>query len=308
MAVVIAFRVAIALQPTLTRWVIVSSPVGAPKALIEGRALWDRLHDPGESDGDLEAAVEAASGSVASVTTFNSPFELRKLQVLYGRASGDPAGDDDAVTTHHFLRVSGGNPSADWVAADFELVEAQWDAWWNVVKGAHAPATVLKQYRWYKTGPQIDEALGGPGRTGPPVRVVDRTLAGTATAGPHLPPQVAVSVTEKTSDKTAWGRFYLPAPLANSSVLGSTGRLGTTPATAWINAIDTSYEACKAGSILPVVYSSAKPERPISGGGTLPARGARALTVDDLQLDDLFDVIRSRRWSQPLLRLQRAVA
>ncbi|HVJ22527.1 MAG TPA: hypothetical protein VM756_01175, partial [Burkholderiales bacterium] len=56
-----------------------------------------------------------------------------------------------------------------------------------------------------------------------------------------------------------------------------------------------------------VVYSPAKPERPKKPSGTLPATVARALTVDTIQVDDIPDVIRSRRFNKTLLRVQRGV-
>jgi hypothetical protein len=180
-------------------------------------------------------------------------------------------------------------------------------AFWTAVQDRYRPTTILDQYRWYAVGPEIEEALGAPGRTGPPRRIVDVEIAGThSTSGVgSLPPQVAVSVTEQTSDPQAWGRFYMPAPAAEW--VTTYGRVHSTFHTALANAADTLYEACVTAGAIPVVYSSAKPERETKAGTTLPPKDARALTVDQLQVDDLYDVIRSRRWDAPTLKLQRAI-
>jgi hypothetical protein len=117
---------------------------------------------------------------------------------------------------------------------------------------------------------------------------------------------VALSVTEKTSDPKSWGRFYLPAMA--SSAENANGRVDATLQGAVADGVDAFYEACIAASVHPVVYSTAKPARETAGGSELPARGARALPVKEIQVDDLWDVIRSRRYNEPLLRLQRAIA
>jgi hypothetical protein len=151
--------------------------------------------------------------------------------------------------------------------------------------------------RWYKFGPEIVPPQE-------PVRVIEWDVDGTA-SGSALPPQVAVSVTEMTSSRRAWGRFYLPFnALANTD---AQGRIATASLTLIADKLDAMYETCLAAGLIPVVYSPAKPERETAGGGTLPAIEARALTVDKLQVDDVFDVIRSRRWKAPLLKVQRAI-
>jgi hypothetical protein len=67
--------------------------------------------------------------------------------------------------------------------------------------------------------------------------------------------------------------------------------------TALLAAGVTFYNACRTASLIPVVFSIQKPERDKAGGGTLPAVGAVAYEVVSLQMDDLFDVIRSRRYA-----------
>jgi len=59
--------------------------------------------------------------------------------------------------------------------------------------------------------------------------------------------------------------------------------------------------------MVPVVWSIAKPERPKAGGGTLPAAPAVAYEVTSLQMDNLFDVIRSRRYDVATIKTNTAL-
>lgn len=298
MAVVIAWRLAILVAPGAVRYANSASGAGAPGPLDLGAAAWRRLSDPAESDEALSSMLSDAWGSVTTVETIEGSFELRKAQIRYGRNSGEALGADDAVTTHHFVKLVSGSPVDTWDAADFIAAEARLLAFWNAIKANFDPTTIYKQVRWYRVGPGIDFS-------GPPVRVIDPAVAGTGTATTTLPPQVAMTITEKTTDPKSWGRFYLPAP-GNSSVTPETGRLAVTSALA--DAADAMYEGFITDGVPAVVYSSAKAARETKSGTTLPAIGARALPVKQIQVDDLFDVVRSRRWKTPLLRVQRDVA
>jgi hypothetical protein len=257
-----------------------------------------RLQDPANSDEQLADEIAAAGATLVAVDTIEGSFELRKAQIRYKRASGEAVPADPAVTTHHFVKLSGGTPSDTWDAADFIAAEAAISTFWNAIKANFDEGTILSQIRWYRVGPAIEFS-------GAPVRIVDPEIAGTSAAATIMPPQVAMTVTEKTTDPKSWGRFYLPAPGA-SSATPTTGRLAVTSALA--DAADAMYEAFITANVPAVVYSTAKPARETASGTELPAVGARALPVKQIQVDDLFDVIRSRRWQTPLLRVQRDIA
>jgi len=235
-----------------------------------------------------------------SVADYSAPFELRKAQIRWGRNSGAAAGTDDAVTTHHFIKVAAGVPSSTWVEADFTGIESAIATFWTTMKTKYDPVYKYLQLRWYKAGPSIVPPQA-------PVRIIDPNVAGTSTVANSYPPQVASAVTEKTSDPRGWGRFYLPSPAVNNT--NANGRWNTP---GWItplaDAADIMYEAWITNGTPAVVYSTAKPARPTAGGGTLPATLARALGVTSIQIDDLPDVIRSRRYNEPLLRTVRAIA
>lgn len=309
MWLIIAYRAALIGGPIIIRVASSGQPSTLQHVVWLGKALLRRLQDPDESDAALGAALSDASGRVFTVTTFADPFEVRKLQVTWGFSAGSPLGDDVRVCTFHFLRLSGGAPSSAWGASDFGSIETAFDTLWTSIKPWYRSNIILQQYRWYKDGPAIEPPQE-------PVRVVDRSVAGTmasTTYGQGVPPQVAVSVSEKTATRRHWGRFYLPQPAINmagdalaNNTFAPSGRFSSGFLTVIANAVDVFYEACLAAALPVVVYSKAKPERE-GAEGTLPAQGALAITVDNLQVDDIPDVIRSRRFDAPTLRVQRAV-
>ena len=294
MAVVLAYRAAIALTPVAVRVLRYADGPGAEELTRIPRSLWDRLADPAESDVDLSAAVSDSVGYAGNVTTFTGSFSCRKLQVAVAYGT-----EDVRVNTHHFLKLASGSPVDTWVAADFVTLEDAYDTFWAAMKDTLPPAYVLSTLKWYRAGP-----ADVPPQE--PVRSVDRSVAGTSIYA-SVPPQCCASVTEKTSAGNAWGRFFFPAPGANGAHYTGTGRLVTAYQTQLANAVDAWYEAALAANLVPVVYSAAKPVRPKASGGTLAATVARALTIDQLQVDDVPDVIRSRRHGSPALKLQRAV-
>jgi hypothetical protein len=300
MAVVLAFRIAIVLGPASVR--VLKWAEGPGVAQIP-KALESRLRDPSESDADLTLAVADATGRLASVATYTGSFETRKVQMSFSFAGGSNGGEDKRVCTFHLLKLAGGSPSDAWAAADFEAAETALDAFWTSIKQRQNGSLRLSQFRWYKAGPSIVPPTEA-------VRVVERDVPGTSGNTLGLPPQIACAITEKTSSRSAWGRVYIPmsgSQYAGLAQMTADGRFNTDLLTDFANAADTLYEACKAAGIPVVVYSAAKPIRPKKPSGTLPATVARALTVDDIQVDDIPDVIRSRRHGSALLKVQRAI-
>ncbi len=256
--------------------------------------------------GGFRVVQWASSPGVDTPVRLNAQLQNRlggaesKAQVEFSITDGTTVTDDKRVCTFHMVKLASGSPVDTWVEADFTGVESAIDAAWLAIKPLYQGFTKLSGIRWYKAGPQ-DAAPQEP------VRVVDRDVVGTSAAGQQCPHQVAVSVTEQTSSRRAWGRFYLPSPNINL-LNGSSGRYTSAGLTTIANAFDTMYEANKLANVPVVVYSAAKPARTTAAGTTLPAIAARALTVDQLQVDDVPDVIRTRRLKTTALKIQRAIA
>lgn len=236
---------------------------------------------------------------------WNAPYELRKLTVNYSRAvTGAPA-QDAAMTTHHFLNLTADVPDVSWITADYTTVESAFDAFWTAIKPRYSPSVSLAQYSWRQDGP----AFRPHGTSlAPNLRTIARSVAGTNT---HtlMPPQVAVSVTEVTPAKftvedvegsgtqsrNRWGRFYLPAPALDDASANSTclnGRVDSAFAEAVAVAAQVMYNACVAADLIPVMYS--------------PTTGS-AWAVSDVHVDDIFDVVRSRRFVTPLSRHSKSI-
>jgi hypothetical protein len=251
------------------------------------------------------------TGNLASggddVAEYTGTYELRKLHVVYNRAlTGGPA-QDVAITTHHFLNITSGNPDATWLTADYQQVESAFDAFWTSLKPSYSADTRLAEYRWYADGPDFKPF----GETSSPMlRALTKNVAGTASAAiTALPPQCAVSVTEETAARYStvaregrpsqlrhrWGRFYLPAPGygALGGAAPNQGRLQPAFQTTVADAAQVFYNACRAGAnLIPVMYS------PTTGN---------AWSVDQLHVDDVFDVIRSHRFDTPISRAVRTL-
>jgi hypothetical protein len=297
-AIALPIRIAIALAPAggaaatrVLRW---SEGPGVSTATN----LWHRITDPAESDEDLTLAVSAARGTLTEVATYSGTFELRKVHLIWSVIDGAVANEDSRIATFHLAKISGGNVVDTWVAGDFTTLNTAFNAFWTTMKPFYVANTVLDRIKVYKDGPAIE-----PPQV--PVYDADLNVPGTGTGDP-LPPQVAISVTEKAGSKLNWGRFYMPAPYVGAT--DPYGRIDSSLSTSLANAVDTLYETLKTAALHPVVYRAALPERQKVSGATLPARSATAWDVTDIQIDDVFDVIRSRRFKYPLLRTQRAIA
>jgi hypothetical protein len=208
---------------------------------------------------------------------------LRKLHVVFKRTA--TPGEDVKVVTFHLAKNVSGEPSTNWVTADFVAAEARFGTWWTALKPFARNNVTLDQYRWYKAGP------GWP-ISGPPVRITSVAVAGTG-ASNSLPPQCAIDVSEHTRVRKHWGRFYLPL---NNAGVDANGRVHATTQDAVHLASVALYNGLRADSIVPVVWSKAKPARTTKHGIALPPQPARAYAVEALKTDDIFDVIRSRRF------------
>ena len=226
---------------------------------------------------------------------WTSGYELRELDVLWNRTPAGGVVQDAAMTTHHFLNLTGGEPDASWTTGDYTTVETAFDALWTSIKTGHMPELSLGGYRWRADGPAF-RPFGTS--LSPTLRNTARAVPGTASSQIELPPQLAMTVTEVTPAKytahdvegsgdqlrNRWGRFYLPAGIAGNI---SAGRFASAYIGTVATAVQTAYNACVAGDLIPVMYS--------------PTTGS-AWSITEIRVDDICDVIRSRRYVTPLLR------
>lgn len=304
MAVVFLFRAAVAIGSSVRVARSASDADGPSYGEVLSYFRNRGLFDGGADDGELAEAMSEYSGYAWSVASYTGSFELRKLHVIWSQDDAATPSDDSRIATFHFAKIAGGVPVDTWDAGDFATLQSTLETWWTGIKDQFTNKVRLDRMKVYKAGPEIE-----PPQV--PVYDADLNIPGTSALA-QLPPQVAVSVTEKAGSKRHWGRFYLPSP--SSACLGVYGRLEETIATDFINNTDTWYEALRAAAIRPVVYRPALPVRQTAQEkrdgvtpGSLPARDASAWDVTDLQVDDVLDVIRSRRFKNVSLRVQRAL-
>jgi hypothetical protein len=232
---------------------------------------------------------------------WTTDYELREVEVLFTRNFPGKPPEDYALFTIHLLNTTGGIPDASWTTADYEAAEALLDAFWTAIKDEYAPfGTTLAGYRWRADGPAF-KPFGAA--LSPTLRTTTRNVAGTGTGNAMLPPQVAVTVTEVipstftvtdvegvgTQVRNRWGRFYLPAP--HAGILAD-GRIGAAFLTDVADATKALYDGLTNADFPPVVYS--------------PTTG-HAWKVDEIHVDDVFDVIRSRRYRNTLARTPRTI-
>jgi hypothetical protein len=147
---------------------------------------------------------------------------VRRVQCVFNR---EPVGsvEDTAVVTLDFLNMTDDSPDDTWVDADFLSLETRLDTFWTALKPHMWNRVRLVQYRWYRIGPEIVPP-------NPAVRIMAKDINGSATAA--LPPQIAITVTEKTAVRKEWGRFYIPcigsgAPIVDTGsarIVSTTGR------------------------------------------------------------------------------------
>lgn len=244
--------------------------------------------------------VPTPEGFEAWLMEFTSAYELRELTVKWNRTVGMSPAEDLAMCTFHVLNSTGGVPDATWTTADYTAAEALFDTWWTAIKDRYHPFTSLVEYAWRADGPAY-KPFGASLQ--PTLRITPKSLAGTNATGSMMPPQLAVSVTEVipstfvvpdvegvgAQTRNRWGRFYLPAPTSDGVF---NGRVSSTIADDFANATQSLYNALIAADFIPVVYS--------------PTTG-HAWSVDAIHVDDVFDVIRSRRFRTTTFRTPRAI-
>lgn len=301
MAVVWIWRAAIALTPVVYR--VCQSTGCDANSYANTAARWDSLlnditADPAEISAGMSSDLGPEGGTIV-VTDFTGTFELRKLQWRLSRA---PAGrvEDVDVCSFHFIKATGGTPGTYNDTTDLGAVETALTQFGNTWAPHLVPFTHSDQYRWYKDGPAYYELNGAgsayiPKGDNPAIRVTEVDIAGTSSITAVLPPQCAISVTEKTSRRKSWGRFYLP--LQSVADVDGTGLFIGTARTALMTAVVTFYNSCRAASMVPVVFSIQKPARDSASGGTLAPQNAIAYEIASIQIDDIVDIIRSRRYA-----------
>jgi hypothetical protein len=196
------------------------------------------------------------------------------VQVVYDR-SGLSANEDVAVNVLHIRQVVQASPDILPVTDQGRQNFVQdFKDYWVQVRPLVTSKVKVRELRFY-------DVPSTPGTDmGDPVLVEPIDLAGTGTGLP-LPPQCAISVTLKTAVRKRWGRFYLPGP--TTAYVDANGRFDNSGATILANAVHDLTDRSGTGACL-VVFSR------VHWNHADPT---------EIQVDDIYDVVRRRRFSEP---------
>lgn len=204
--------------------------------------------------------------------------------------STDPK--DDMYCTFDITNITGGTLDSSWTSGDYTTMETKLDTFFTALASQQSSSVRLVAYKWYVRSFN-DMSFEKPfAPHGPPDRVTTKAITGTS-GGIILPPQIGISVTEKTIYPRNWGRFYIPG-IGGTAVNDPSPTIKTTAvdaiATATSNLV-TSMAASDFQLVVPI--TSLGPGRRGSNDPGVPTR--RLSTVDHIQVDNVFDVQRSRR-------------
>jgi hypothetical protein len=199
------------------------------------------------------------------------------VQAVFDRSA--LVGDEDvAVMTMHCRKIIDNFP--DFAPMDEQAREDFWSNFhdfWTQVADHVSVGVTCKELRFYDvpTTPGTD--------MGDPVEVKAIDVAGTATSA-ALPPQVSCSVTWKTEKRKQWGRFYIPGLTA--ATLQGNGYLQD--------------------ALCDEIALAAKGLTFRGGTGAALVVFSRIhwnhLDPTEVQVDNVLDVIRRRRFSRPTYR------
>jgi hypothetical protein len=209
-----------------------------------------------------------------------TPGEWRRF-AMNGNAVTGGTPKEAFTTTMDIVNITGGNIDNSWTQQDYldvvGILQLLTSAWANSMDSNYH-WTDIKAYRMLFNPMSIVEPLQ---KSGPPVFTAQNVQVGVGAT--HQAPQVAVTSTDRTAFPRHWGRNYWPHPTA-AAVLAN-GHIATSYVDALANAINTCYTSLAAKQFFPVVVSTQV--------GGVPERSL--LSVTNVQVDDVFDVIRRRR-------------
>jgi hypothetical protein len=231
------------------------------------RAFWggfDLSYGTPEYTGS--SLVSAGTSAVAG-----SGVGVRRAVLSWTQTAPGTIVDDARETHFDFMNITGGSPDDTWTTTDFTDLETLILAWHAAVKVYMDQTMVLQTIKWYRIGTGVIPP-------NPPERILSPADACTS-ASIVLPPQNAMSITFKTARRRQWGRSYLPG--ITTAALGTRGALSSSV----VDVIGGATNTMVAGAAAKQFYQ-----------GVLSGVAGSFFATEQVQVDDVADVIRSRRW------------
>lgn len=212
------------------------------------------------------------------------------MEAHWARTVSSGIREDFAMTTHHFSVEAGpGAPMSRLDASDAARVEASFlDKYLGAIGSSIVTEWVLREYSWRHFSAAYPLDHNGFSKPGPVWRLQPAASSGGASSS-RMPDQVALTVTYRTASRKHWGRTY-QGGWATSSTTGATHGHASTAV------VDSL--ALGAHDWLNDLYDDAR--KTALWIWSPKYRGA--LSVNEISVDDTFDVIRSRRAKFPSYR------
>lgn len=188
----------------------------------------------------------------------------------------DEPAQNSAVTTHDWAWIS----EDPITSSSYESVEAKFDAFWTATQSFYGTGTRIVGYRWSKWKDDFS-------KTDPSFRFATRALNAVSTDR-IAAPQMACAVTEETDIRRRWGRFYLPfldtATLFNGRFTNAVCDGIGAAAKDLLETIEDEWQHVTVSTLTPHV-----------------------LATRFVRVDNVPDVIRSRRWRGSSYRYRSSV-
>jgi hypothetical protein len=243
-------------------------------AYVRLRMLWGAL-DMTAAQGQTPAYSSSQIVSGGSSAKVASGVGVRRASLVIDRTTEDP-GADNAFMHFDFLNTTSGSPDDTWVTSDYTVLETAMSTWWGACGAYIQTNNKLIEYRWHRTGT-------GVSKPNPAERVTTITPSG-GLGSPGSIPQVACSITFRTAVRKSWGRTYLPISI---DAIGTNGRPKNVAVDAIATATNTLVTTAATADMHLVVVS-----QPL----------ASSLNVERIEVDNVADVIRRRRWKATTYR------
>lgn len=239
------------------------------------RLLWGAVDWQGGSNTPYAAGQTVSGGAAATPGAGN--IGVRRAVLVMDRSLYTPA-DDDMICHFDWLNVTAGSPDDTWTTADYTTMETILQTAIGNFAGLFGSLTRFREIRWYRHGSGV--VAPNPAER---VYVLPTPIAGSSSSVVH-PPQVACSVTFRTAVRRSWGRTYLPI---SGVTLNAQGRLASSLCDTIAGYVNTMVTSAAAADFRLVVTS-------------IPLKAA--LNVEKIEVDDVTDVIRRRRWKHTTYR------
>ena len=199
------------------------------------------------------------------------------VQVVFDRSLLAPD-EDVAITTFHIREVIQGAPDiVDVTDQGRQNFVNDLSSWWTGLRSVIVTQVHFLEARFYEIPDQAGADMGDP------VLVQPFNAPGTSPSSP-MPPQVALSVTFKTDTRKRWGRSYLPG--VGISHNDAVGRIDATTRQTVADAYKSLTDRSGTGAAAVVWSPTFRNHQ----------------DINEIQVDDVWDVIRRRRYSHPLAR------